>query len=357
MAKNRDSRHGSPGSETERAQMAHDDAVAAEQTAFVRSRAAGEVEGVFGPRSVVWTVYRETAQLWSGVRALLLEIAHPAVAAGVDQHSTFSKRYVGRLIKTFGMPYQMVFGDLRTALGIAANIHHRHHTIRGVIPAETTSSVAGMDYRANDPAFMFWVQATLLDTGLRVFETLVRPLSSSERRQFYDEHKLFSAMMAIPASYVPPTIEAFDEYFHEMLHGGTLQVGPTAARVWRLISEAPAPLGTLSSVSTLIRLQDAASAFARRFRHSMDRSRGTRACTRGGGTRQRDATNANGRALQPGLSRRADPHCARTRRTSWRAGVGRRTARSRDGPCFGGLAFRQSQRSQRGPTEISGQIC
>jgi uncharacterized protein (DUF2236 family) len=150
------------------------------------------------------------------------------------------------------MPYQMVFGDLKTALGIAANIHQRHHTIRGEIPAETPSPVAGKVYRANDPAFMFWVQATLLDTGLRVFETLVRPLSSSERRQFYNEHKLFSAMMAIPPSYVPPTIEAFDEYFHDMLHGGTLQVGPTAARVWRLISEAPPPLGTLSNVSTLI---------------------------------------------------------------------------------------------------------
>ncbi len=57
------------------------------QLAFVRSLAPGEREGVFGPASVIWRVDREAAIFLGAGRALLLQLAHPWVAAAIAEHS------------------------------------------------------------------------------------------------------------------------------------------------------------------------------------------------------------------------------------------------------------------------------
>jgi uncharacterized protein (DUF2236 family) len=46
--------------------------------------------GLYGPASEAWRLNREaTILLGAGPRALLLQLAHPLVAEGVDQHSAF----------------------------------------------------------------------------------------------------------------------------------------------------------------------------------------------------------------------------------------------------------------------------
>ena len=47
--------------------------------------------GLFGPDSTVWRIGRERILLAGGPAALLLQIAHPLVAAGVTNHSGFSE--------------------------------------------------------------------------------------------------------------------------------------------------------------------------------------------------------------------------------------------------------------------------
>ena len=48
------------------------------------------IQGMYGPDSEAWALNRESMLLLgAGPRALLLQIAHPAVAAGVDAHSDF----------------------------------------------------------------------------------------------------------------------------------------------------------------------------------------------------------------------------------------------------------------------------
>ncbi len=53
----------------------------------VRATAAGSLSGIFGPRSVTWTVNREAAIFLGAGRALLLQLAHPWIAAAIEQHS------------------------------------------------------------------------------------------------------------------------------------------------------------------------------------------------------------------------------------------------------------------------------
>src|SRR5438128_8311522 len=110
--------------------------------------------GLYRPDSVSWRVNRESALLLAGGRALLMQLAHPAVAAGVDEHSDFRRRPLARLLRTLDLYLQLSFGDRGEALAAAQAINHVHHGVHG----------AG--YTAVEPSLLFWVQATLIDSGL-----------------------------------------------------------------------------------------------------------------------------------------------------------------------------------------------
>src|SRR4051812_359643 len=113
------------------AEKAQDDAVFAACLDYVRAHAPGAVEGIFGPHSATWLVSRESALLLGGLRAIVLQIAHPAVAAGVNQSSTFRTDLLGRAQRTFTSTYQMIFGDLHTALIAATRLHNIHSRVLG----------------------------------------------------------------------------------------------------------------------------------------------------------------------------------------------------------------------------------
>ena len=89
------------------AQNARDDEAHARCVSFVRANARGEVEGLFGPDSVSWAMYREPATLFAGLSAVMLQMAHPAIAAGVSQHSTFAEDLRGRAARTSAALYRL----------------------------------------------------------------------------------------------------------------------------------------------------------------------------------------------------------------------------------------------------------
>jgi len=103
----------------------------------------------FGPGSVTWRINRETALLAGGGRALLLQVAHPLVAAGVAQHSDFETNPWRRLVRTLDVGTKIVFGDPQTSAAAARALRRRHETVRGV-------SDEGVPYEANDPALLLW---------------------------------------------------------------------------------------------------------------------------------------------------------------------------------------------------------
>src|SRR5690606_37999480 len=120
--------------------------------------------GLYGPRSVSWLVNRETVVFLAGGRAALLQLAHPFVAAAIDQHSRTRNDPLGRFQRTFSNVYAMVFGDLDRACASARRVHAIHRRIRGPIGAAVGSYRADSRYEANDEAALFWVQATLVDS-------------------------------------------------------------------------------------------------------------------------------------------------------------------------------------------------
>src|SRR4030081_1974480 len=95
--------------------------------------------GLFGEDSITRRVNRENILLLGGGRALLMQLAHPKVAAGVDEHSDFRSHSIRRVRRTIRRTMAIGFGDRETALGAARAVNQVHANVRG------------QDYRALDP--------------------------------------------------------------------------------------------------------------------------------------------------------------------------------------------------------------
>src|SRR5262245_25714262 len=76
---------------------------------MIRSRASNHAAGIFGPASVIWRINRETVIFLAAGRAVLLQLAHPWVAAAIAQHSRTLADPVGRFHRTFNLVFTMVF--------------------------------------------------------------------------------------------------------------------------------------------------------------------------------------------------------------------------------------------------------
>src|SRR6266487_4905345 len=119
---------------------------------IVQALACGASEGVFGPASLMWRVDREAAIFLGAGRALLLQLAHPWVAAAISQHSRTFTDPLGRFHRTFRAVFGMIFGSVDQAVAAARRLHRRHAAIQGFLPAAAGPFAAGSTYRANDLA-------------------------------------------------------------------------------------------------------------------------------------------------------------------------------------------------------------
>jgi hypothetical protein len=155
------------------------------QLEVVRALAPGEMEGVFGPNSLTWRIDREALTFLGAGRALLLQLAHPLVAAAITQHSRTLGDPIGRFHRTFAVVFTMVFGTLDQALSAARGLHRRHATIHGRLPIPVGPFRAGSPYQANDLPALRWVYATLIETAVMTHDFVLPPLTAEERARYY----------------------------------------------------------------------------------------------------------------------------------------------------------------------------
>ena len=179
--------------------------------------------GLYSEQSITRRINRENVLLLGGGRALLMQLAHPSVAAGVDDHSDFRTHPVRRLRRTIRMTMAIVFGDRDTALAAARAVNGVHARVRGD------------DYHALDPQLLLWVHATLVDSALVTYATFVQPLTERERDEFYQESKVLGELLRIPGGAFPPSIADFDRYIAEMIASGTVSVTKRAHALGRLV--------------------------------------------------------------------------------------------------------------------------
>ncbi|HEX9446162.1 MAG TPA: oxygenase MpaB family protein [Candidatus Binatia bacterium] len=196
-------------------------------------------EGFFTPESALWRVDRELALLLGGGRALLMQVAHPKIAAGVAEHSRFLSDPLKRLTGTMATMWSIVFDDrprAEAALGRLENIHRR---VRGTVQ-EPGAPPPGAPYSAGDADLRLWVHATLIDSALVTYDRFVQPLSAGERRRYYEDSKKLGILLGVKEAKLPDSYEEFVEYMAATIQSGALAVGPTARALARAVLH-PAP--------------------------------------------------------------------------------------------------------------------
>ncbi|MET0252065.1 MAG: oxygenase MpaB family protein [Novosphingobium sp.] len=111
-------------------------------------------EGLFGPGSAAWRVHGDlTSMMVGGVAALLMQMLHPLVLAGVWDHSAFRRDMHGRLRRTARFIALTTYGSREQAEEAIAQVRQVHARVRGTLPD-------GSAYSADDPALLGWVHAT-----------------------------------------------------------------------------------------------------------------------------------------------------------------------------------------------------
>jgi uncharacterized protein (DUF2236 family) len=173
--------------------------------------------GLFGPESVTWRVNREGVLLAGGGTALILQLAHPLVAAGVSQHSNYREDPWGRLYRTLDLTTKITFGSTATAEEASARIRHTHGRVRGKSSEGAGAFAAGTPYDARTHDLVMWVHATLVHTSLLVYQRYVGPLTIAEQRRYYEEQKLLGEKFGVPREHQPDTYADFNDYYEEML--------------------------------------------------------------------------------------------------------------------------------------------
>ncbi|GIV98500.1 MAG: hypothetical protein KatS3mg057_3157 [Herpetosiphonaceae bacterium] len=190
--------------------------------------------GFFGPNSIQWMVSRERLLLLGGMRALLLQIAHPKVAQGVADHSNFRADPLGRGKRTFDIVYAMVFGTAETAIRAAARMRAVHIRVQGRL-SDPVPALADPCYDAHDPELMTWVYATLVDSSIVAYDLFFPALGHDRWEQFYQESKLFARLCGIDESALPPSLDDLRRWMDALIAREVVTITPTARAVMRAL--------------------------------------------------------------------------------------------------------------------------
>ena len=195
---------------------------------------SGPDAGLYGPDSLTWQLDREAfLLLGAGPRALLMQLAHPAIAAGVDQHSDFRTDPWRRLTGTLRSYLRLVYGTTGVARAEIRRLNNLHRGIRGDLPG-------GRSYDARDPDLALWVHATLVDSTMATGSAWLEPLDHAARARVYEESLPVGRAFGIPEGKLPANVDAFDAYVSAMIgHGGPVVVGSLARELADAILHPP----------------------------------------------------------------------------------------------------------------------
>ncbi len=137
---------------------------------------SGNDEGLFGPESAVWDVHGSVSTIVGGIRALLLQAAHPAALRGVVDHSRFESDPLGRLAGTTRWLTITTFGSTDAVRREAARVNGMHAHVKGEFADKANHARA---YAARDPRFLLWVHCAFTDAFLKSHLAMGFPLRST----------------------------------------------------------------------------------------------------------------------------------------------------------------------------------
>ena len=216
-------------------------------------------EGLFRERGWLRRVSREPSVLFGGGCALLLEVAHPLVAAGVAEHSDFRRDPFGRLQRTLAAVSALALEPRDKALAAARGVARAHERVRGRLPESVGPFEAGTAYSGRDPDLVLWVWGTLVDTALAVYRDFVAPLDAAALAEYHRDQRALALLLGAPADRTPGDPESFRSWFDGMIASEALTVGASAREIARAVlgsagvDRGPVPLITAALLPPRLR--------------------------------------------------------------------------------------------------------
>jgi uncharacterized protein (DUF2236 family) len=164
--------------------------------------------GLCGPGSMSWELNANMgAVAAAGAGAIVLELLHPAVMAGVSDQSNYQTQTERRMRNTFGYVQVTTFGSTDAATALIGRVRRMHERVNGTMPD-------GRPYRAMDPELIGWVHNAIPWAIMLAFEAYVRPLSDHEKGRYLSEQAVIGRMGG--AGDIPTSAAELDEYLDAM---------------------------------------------------------------------------------------------------------------------------------------------
>jgi len=185
---------------------------------------------------------------------VLLQVAHPLVAAGVTEHSDYRGDLWRRLLGTLNALYLIVYGTKDEADRAGEAVRAVHARVQGRTSMQLGPFPAGTPYSASDPDLMLWVHGTLVQTSLALYCRFVHRLSLEQQDAYCGEMALVARIFGAPAGSVPSSLTDFRAYFDERLASSEICVTEPAREVAEVILHArslPMPLRAIAPAHRL----------------------------------------------------------------------------------------------------------
>jgi len=162
--------------------------------------------GLLGPDSLSWRLHEEQWLIMAGARAFLLQAAHPKVAQGALDHSSFAEDPCGRVPRSIQRMAVLLFGTTNEANAMARQINRLHHTVQGTLPDSLGRYAAGETYSAMDPSALLWVHIVFVDSMLTSYKTFVGPLTNAECEQYWQESCRYARLLGLTDTMLRPVM-------------------------------------------------------------------------------------------------------------------------------------------------------
>ena len=180
---------------------------------------------------MVYQVNREVVVLLGWGRAILLQLAHPLVAAAVSQHSDFGAGlipYLRRTHQTVSSMLSLTFGTNDQVHATARRINAIHRRVHGRSVEATPGFPSGTPYTATDSELLRWVHVTLIDSQIRAYELFVGPVSAEEKDRYCSESANLAPLLNVPPLTLPTSNLELTGQLQHGIRDGTSQVTNTA---------------------------------------------------------------------------------------------------------------------------------
>lgn len=179
------------------------------RSAALETEVGGVPQGApLGPGSLTWRYLGDLRNLLLAGRAGILQTMHPAIDAGVREHSDFFVNPLNRIIRSAGPILGVVYDEDSQLTGHTVRDFHR--PIKGTMRD-------GSRYAALDPDTYYWAHATFFEAQIATQELFGTPLTAAEKERLYTESITWYERYRLSMRPVPLDYAAFEDYWAQML--------------------------------------------------------------------------------------------------------------------------------------------